>query len=243
MDSKAVNREIRAAIRPVLRAHGFRTFTERTAWRHSSTRIDVVNFQSFNDYMAGGLGVTTYSFGLNLAQWLTCIPPDDFGIKERRGLLAPQEWECHVRIQLRRRLPQPELSRDDLWLIDADGAYLAPAVRDARTVLLDEGLAWFDRWSDDSVVLQHLRASERVASDGTALGGSLGSGARNLVLGYMLLSLGRRNEAYEALLSALNRNREIAKSLISPRSKYQPRSWDRLASDVAAIVEDRAPAT
>ena len=243
MDSKAVNREIRAAIRPVLRAHGFRTFTERTAWRHSPGRIDVVNFQSFNDYLAGGLGVTTYSFALNLGQWLTCVPPDDFAIKERKGLLAPQEWECHLRFHPTRRLPQPELARDDLWLIDADGTYLAPAVRDARTVLLDDGLAWFDRYSDDAALVHHLQASASVASDGTELGGNLGSSARNLVLGYLLLSLGRRYEAHEALQSALNRNREIAKSLSSPRSKYQPRSWDRLAQDVAIIAEGLARAT
>lgn len=98
MDSKTVNREIRAAIRPVLRSHGFSRFTELAAWRYSDSRFDVVNFQSFDDYLACGVGCTTYSFALNLGLYLRCVPPDDFGIKRRETDLVPKEWECHLRL-------------------------------------------------------------------------------------------------------------------------------------------------
>lgn len=209
--------------------------TERTAWRHTPGRVDVVNFQSFNDYLASAVGVTTYSFGLNLGQYLLCVPPDDFGIKVRKGLLAPQEWECHLRAHPERRLDQPELVRRDIWFIDAAGAYLEAAVRDVRTVILDVGLGWFDRYGDDHELLRALSEIETEARDGTTLGGNLGSSARNLILGYLNLSLGRRQEALERLDAALTRNLEISRSLESKRSKYRPRQWDRLARDVALL--------
>lgn len=210
-------------------------FTERTAYRHTPGRIDVVNFQSFNDYLASAVGVTTYSFGLNLGQYLCSVPPDDFGVKVRAGLLAPQAWECHLRVHLQRSLDQPELARRDIWFIDPEGAYLEAAVRDARTVILDVGLGWFDRYADDHELLRALLEIEAEAPDGTTLGGNLGSSARNLILGYLYLSLGRRVEALERLDAALTRNLEISRSLESKRSKYRPRQWDRLARDVALL--------
>jgi len=56
MDSKEVNKQIRAVIRPVLKAQGFARFTARDSWRFHDDRIDVVNFQSFNSYLAGTIG-------------------------------------------------------------------------------------------------------------------------------------------------------------------------------------------
>ena len=61
MDSSAVNKEIKATVRPLLQGAGFTQFTSRTAWRHSTGKTDVINFQSFNSYLANSLGCTTYS--------------------------------------------------------------------------------------------------------------------------------------------------------------------------------------
>lgn len=66
MDSKVVNRAIKANVWPMLKEHGFGHFTTRTAWRHDHDRIDVINFQSFNSYQASVIGCTTYSFALRL---------------------------------------------------------------------------------------------------------------------------------------------------------------------------------
>src|ERR1700756_4978391 len=66
LDSSIVNREIKSAIRPLLQAAGFTQFTTRTGWRYAGEKIDVVNFQSFNSYLASSLGCTTYSFCINL---------------------------------------------------------------------------------------------------------------------------------------------------------------------------------
>ena len=61
MDSSVVNGWIRKRIWPVLRDGGFTRFTPRTAWRYIPTRIEIVNFQSFNSYLAESVGATTYS--------------------------------------------------------------------------------------------------------------------------------------------------------------------------------------
>src|SRR4051812_39446034 len=101
MDSKIVNREIRREIWPALKAVGFAQFTSRTAWRHSEWKIDVVNFQSFNSYLAQGLGCTTFSFSLNLGCYLNAVPVKS-NVKLTKSLLTPQEYQCHLRRRLSR---------------------------------------------------------------------------------------------------------------------------------------------
>jgi uncharacterized protein DUF4304 len=239
VDSKAVNRAIRAAIRPALQAQRFALFTDRTFWRHRANRVHVVNFQSFNDYLASSVGVTTFSFAVNLGQYLTCVPPDDFEIPTRKGLLAPAEYQCHLRLRPLRRLAQTELERRDLWYIDPDGSNLDPAIGDAREVIMDSGLTWFDRWSTDESVDVLLRQPESVATDGTDVGGTLGSPSRDLVHGYVLRSIGQSRAARDKLESALQRFRAIAEAVRSPRSpraKHQPPAWVRLERDVAALA-------
>jgi hypothetical protein len=71
MDSKDVSAELRKEIRPLLKDRGFQKFTSRYAWRVHDDRVDVVNFQSFNDYKARSLGCTTYSFAVNLGCYFT----------------------------------------------------------------------------------------------------------------------------------------------------------------------------
>jgi hypothetical protein len=195
-----------------------------------------VNFQSFNDYLASSVGVTTFSFAVNLGQYLACVPPDDFEIPTRKGLLAPAEYQCHLRLRPQRRLDQKELERRDLWYIDPHGSYLDPAIGDARDVILDTGLTWFDKWSTDESVDVLLRQRESVAKDGTDIGGTLGSPSRDLVHGYVLRSRGQSRGAHDKLESALQRFRAIADVVRSPRAKRQPLPWVRLERDVAALA-------
>src|SRR5687768_5994644 len=107
MDSKSVNREIRRAIWPLLKAHGFAEISARTAWRHSDQKIDVVNFQSFNSYNAGVMGVTTFSFAVNLGGYLRYVPPQWPPKKIKNGVPYPAEYECQFRGSLSRTLSQP----------------------------------------------------------------------------------------------------------------------------------------
>jgi hypothetical protein len=236
MDSRVVNKEIRAAVWPVLRLHGFATFTSRTAWRHSTTRIDVVNFQSFNDYVAAAIAATTYSFSVNIAQYCLFVPSDDFPIQAKKGVLLPKEYECHLRYRALRRLRQPELDRQDTWYIDPDGAYLTSAVQDARGAILDTGLPWFDRHADDAALLDILLTTPNNEPDGTLLYGNNGSANRNLLTGYLLWALGRKAEARERLSQAYEQYTESHRRLQSSRSRWRPPTHDRLARDVALLA-------
>ena len=74
MDSKVVAREIKQEIWPLLRRERFTEFSPKTAWRLTSDQIHVVNYQSFNSYLAQGVGCTTFSFALNLGIVFRAIP-------------------------------------------------------------------------------------------------------------------------------------------------------------------------
>ena len=104
MDSRVVNKLIRSEVWPILREQGFTKFNARNAWRYRPPLIDVVNFQSFNAYLAEGVGCTSYSFGLNLGVYLQ--GGHDTAIKRNKtGYLPPHQAECHSRVQLNKREP------------------------------------------------------------------------------------------------------------------------------------------
>jgi hypothetical protein len=97
MDSKIVRRELWKVVRPLLRDAGWTSFSIRTARRFSQSRIDVVNFQSFNSYLASAIGSTTYSFSIRLGCFFTAIPHS--GIKIKGGVpplvydpVEPRMW-------------------------------------------------------------------------------------------------------------------------------------------------------
>jgi len=111
VDSSIVNRVIRVEIWPFLKDRGFQHFNSRTAWRIHSDRVDVVNFQSFNSYNADVMGITTFSFAVNLGCHLRYIPnkyppevyPTANSSKSLEGNAPrPKEYECHMRGRLSR---------------------------------------------------------------------------------------------------------------------------------------------
>lgn len=159
MDSKAVNQRIKSGIWPRLRELGFGKFSSRSAWRHNSDRIDVVNFQSFNAYNAGVIGCTTFSFAVNLGCYLLAIPPqfEPSRIKEKNGHLVPEEFTCHSRGRLGPGIPQPKLLAKDIWFIDKTGSNLAPSFDDVWTTLDKSGLPWFEQFALPAEVLRILR--------------------------------------------------------------------------------------
>src|SRR5882724_2810970 len=93
MDSKDVARAIRSRIRPPLKAAGFDRFTSRTAWRFRGPAIGVVNFQSFNSYIASGVGCTTFSFAIKLGFHYTFLPEIGTSKSYDRNN-RPQEYHC-----------------------------------------------------------------------------------------------------------------------------------------------------
>jgi hypothetical protein len=201
MESIAVNRALAKTVRPLLRSAGFDTFTQRTAWRHSPDKIDVVNFQSFNAHQADLMGCTTYSFSVNLGSYFLFMP-HIHSPKLKDGRLCPQEYECHFRGSLHRRFEQRELARKDTWFIDEAGKYLDQALTDVCSQIEAVALPWFARNDDANEVLEVLL---NVCEDESFTLWGFGrnpSPIRSLMTGYAALKTGDSELARTSLRAA-----------------------------------------
>ena len=205
MDSTAVNREIRAEIRPLLKDAGFIAFTSRSAWRYHADRVDVVNFQSFNSYNAEVMGITTYSFAVNLGCYLRYIPnhyPDNPGLAALKGESPrPKEYQCQMRGNLSRGYSDKSCSRRDIWFIDERGSNVAKALHDVRMVFVRDGAPWFAQFSTPDHVCDLLAANEEQMFSLWGFGRP-GSPIRRYFLGYAARAAGRHDEARVNLNSA-----------------------------------------
>src|SRR5919204_1745606 len=155
--STDVNRMIRLVVWSRLRPLGFGERTPRSAWRRWSRGVDVVNFQSFNRYLADAIGCTTFSFGLNFGVLLDYVPHRATPKPERIDPRRPKEWECDLRRRFPKGLSQPWFrpyanlegldarlppwpvsDRSDTWYVKADGSNLSECVDDALQRILEE---------------------------------------------------------------------------------------------------------
>lgn len=196
MDSKVVSRELWKVVRPVLKDAGWTSFSSRTARRFGKPRIDVVNFQSFNSYLASAIGSTTYSFSVRLGCFFPAIPHS--GIEIKAGLLMPEEYNCYLRYTIHKKFLQPECTRTDVFYVDPKGEYLPTVVEAVREGIVTEGLSWFQRFSDMQEVLRTLMEDDET-NEGTWGFGAKPSPARNLYTGYLALSLsGRDSDCHRA---------------------------------------------
>src|SRR5260370_24073393 len=152
MYSRSVNKEIRERIKLLLKDAGFSRFTSRTSWRYATNRIDVVNFQSFNSYLASAVGCTTNSFALRLGCYFTYIPYPHGAdrLQQKEGKLLPHEYACPIRRPLLRSISQPEFPRKDIWYVDPDGRSLSPVISDSALAIVNLAFPWFERFSDVS---------------------------------------------------------------------------------------------
>lgn len=194
MDSKVVNKYIREIIRPELKANGFSKFTTRNSWRYRNNIIDVINFQSFNSYNADVMGVTTYSFCLNLGSFHLDIPTQYTNVKNKSGYLCPQEYECHFRGGLDRTIKQKEINRKDIWYIRPDGTNIEKCLNDAKQQIVTKGFEWFSYLNDKETLKNILLTQPE--SMGKLWGfGRNPSPVRSYFLGYVELILGNKSEA------------------------------------------------
>lgn len=192
MDIKVVNKVINKNIWSFLKELGFIMFTSRSAWRFNQDTIEIINFQSFNSYLAEVLGCTTYSFTVNLAIYFTKIP-DKFPkttIKEKNGFLLPEESDCDFRKCLVKGLIQEEIKRRDIWYIDTMGNNIELAMDDVKQMLISDGLKWFEKYSHMEAVLETL-LNEEEDLNGTHGFGRENSPIRNYIGGYIAYFLQR----------------------------------------------------
>ena len=200
MDSKIVNREIKRAIWPVLKNAGFSRFTSRVAWRHNKDSIDVFEFQSFNKYNADVLGVTTFSFGVNLGKFLLYVPPR-WAPKVKDGIQLPTEPECIFRGALLTDVYAAPSSRI-IWSIDQDGKNLLWCMRDVLNQL-PKALDWFTRLDDRAEVLRVLLEEDEDMHQLWGFGRNP-CPMRSYHAGYVALALGDRTTATSMLQDAVD---------------------------------------
>jgi hypothetical protein len=202
MDSSNVNKEIKSVIRPWLKDVGFSQFTPRTAWRYSGEKINVVNFQSFNSYLANAVGCTTHSFCVRLGCSFDAIPQST-SLKGKDGYLRPEEYECHFRLSLQKSITQPNLKRTDVWYVDPAGKNLEIVIADARKAILEIGLGWFSRFGDMEEVLRTL-LEDSESNESTSGFGANPSPIRHFMTGFTSLTLGKMDLARERIKQALD---------------------------------------
>jgi len=202
MNSSVVNKEIKSLIRPMLQEAGFTQFTQRTAWRYSRGRLDVINFQSFNSYLANSIGCTTYSFCVRLGCCFDAIPQSD-RIKKKNGHSRPEEYQCQFRLTLQKSIEQTNLKRTDVWYVDPTGKNLDAVITDAKKAILETGLPWFNRYNDPAEALRTL-LEDSESNESTHGFGAKPSPIRHFFTGFVALSLGQTKLAKEHLKAALD---------------------------------------
>ena len=212
MDSKTVNKSIREIIRPVLQEHGFSHFTERNSWRFNDNRIDVINFQSFNTYMADGLGCTTYSFAVNIGCYHKALPLIRHGNIKRNSddELLPEEFRCPFRASLLRSIEQwlpgiipRKFKRPEIWYISPEGEYLSAALEDALKQIEDIALPWFACLHDDHFILDLLQHKDEDMIELWGFGANP-SPMRSYLTGYFAMYMGNNELAKTYLDAVLN---------------------------------------
>jgi hypothetical protein len=153
VDSKAVSRELRAVVRPMLKDAGFTAFRGRDSWRILEGQTWVVSVQSFSSYLAEGVGCTTFSFSVRLGLRLA----DDMATPLPRDRAFPKDHEASFRFTALKRLAQPWFhpwgdpvasDRRDVWFVRADGSNLPQAVDDACRVIAASGLRQLEAYRE-----------------------------------------------------------------------------------------------
>jgi hypothetical protein len=202
MDSNVVNRYIKELIRPELKAQGFSKFTTRNSWRYRGNVVDVINFQSFNSYNAEVMGITTFSFGINLGSFHLDIPTQHGNIKLKSNLPCPEEFQCSFRGGLNRTIEQRESERTDIWFVKPDGSNIEECIIDARNQILEHGLKWFTNLDTKEALRDIL--TNKPESIGELWGfGRNPSPIRSYLLGYVELKLGNETAAQTHFESAI----------------------------------------
>lgn len=199
MNSKIVTRDIKGEIWPALRDTGFATFTTRRAWRHSKERIDVFEVQSFNKYIADVIGVTTFSFAVNLGTIHLYVPPT-WPPMVKDGLLMPTVAECYFRSSLICSI-ESKLRNRTIWPIDPAGKNLSWCIRGVLNQL-PNALGWFERLADKAEVLRILEEDEEEMPHMWGFGRNP-SPKRSYTSGYVALALGQTEKAEARLEEAV----------------------------------------
>jgi hypothetical protein len=168
MDSKVVNKAIRKEIFPFLKKYGFTEFNTRNALRFTDQQVDIINIQSFNSYLADGVGCTTYSFAINYYVYYKCYEKTPWF--KGKAPSKPSEYMWMEQCRIKKTLNQAKLfhpygkhngkDRDDTWYVKEDGSNLDEVIKNATDNIRNGGFKFFERKSN---LLEVIKENEEEA--------------------------------------------------------------------------------
>ena len=188
--------------------------------RLTNQQVDSINFQSFNSYLADGVGCTTYSFAINYNVFYKCYEKTPWFDSDIPTKPSEYIWTEHGRIE--KTLNQAKLfhpygkydgkDRDDTWYVKEDGSNLDEVIKNAKENIRSGGLRYFEKKSNLSEVIKEYEkeAQERgmfwVAADRIST---------------LALELGDIDKAIKALELTQKQYFEGYKRILELRKKYK----------------------
>lgn len=171
------------------------------------------------------MGITTYSFAVNLGCLYTEIPRSDgFPIckTSKDGELRPQECECQFRGSIKPTVDQEVGTERGVWYVDPDGNQLDAAIADVSSLISQYAVNWYDQFYDVQNTFRILTEDDSDMASVWGFGNKP-SPARNYLIGYFALKLGKPDVASEHLNAALE-------------SGCFEQSTDRIRNDIRGIT-------
>jgi hypothetical protein len=203
VDSKTINKLIRSEVWPILRAQGFNAFSSRSAFAYNPPFINVVSFQSFNSYLAGGLGCTTYSFTPRLGVYVVGSPGEDGVKRDKAGCLQPLEYQCAFRSELRKRTPVDGFARDDIFYIDPEGTTTPKCFEELKYLCSEFVPLWFNGNNNLDDILSRIRLAEASPTPVSDVAASPGSYNWNRLNSVLLLIKHQQSPNEQSAVEAL----------------------------------------
>ena len=203
MDSKTINKLIRSEIWPLLRGSGFSHFEARNAFAYRGHFINVVNFQSFNSYLAEGLGCTTFSFAVNLGVYVIGQPGEVRLPRDKAGRLSPREYHCAFRSILHKRTPVDGFARGEIFFIDPSGRTTASCFDELRHLVTNFLPDWFEQRNNVDRLIAGMNSESESAQRVLCCPGVPGSYVWNELSSLLMLLRHDQRPSEESSIAAL----------------------------------------
>jgi len=154
--SAEVNRVLRLALNPALRANGFTKFKGRCAWRYMEDCIWVLQLRAVGNYFSMVTGFPPMSLCGELCIFFPDFPSPDPMRRDSKpprdtdGLYIPKPPSCQIRLPLLVQQDQAadcasirspaERDRDNVWFVRPDGSNVEAVVEDVRCSVVEWGI-------------------------------------------------------------------------------------------------------
>lgn len=235
MDSKVVNKAIKSNIFPFLKEQGFTEFSGRNALRSSDQTVDIINLQSFNSYLAEGVGCTTYSFAINLYVYYKCYektPWFDGKVPSKPNEYIPFQQGIVTKTLNQAKLFHPYgkkngKDRTEIWYVKEDGSNLNEVIEDAKNCIDKQAIPLFKDATNLTNVIKEFEKDSK----------KRGMSWHNAdVISTLALELGDIKKAISACEAAMKTYSESYKKVLEFRKKYKNKFDDQ---DPYEMAEER----